>query len=275
MYRFFIILLITCCSVPASLYELKLTFEPKSAGINMSLRNPLQSGDRTNLYRSMDCGVLTPHPEWGVQDYEEDNPLLQVDSIQGGRLITSDELLDPGDAGLLVFSTAGAATCTLHIISWPGVEPQTFTGYVRQGGGVWFVTNLPCAVNMGFKILKARQNIRGGRWLWVKIIAEFDEPLQLNEITNSFHSSIKNERWIIYHYGDNIKVNRQRTVARFGGTDKAIVKSKKNKNYIKLYGHALENFQSESIPVFINVNNYSGYQVIPFDEHNKYKAPKE
>jgi hypothetical protein len=273
-YFSFIVCVIFACIVSGARYEVNMKFVPNSARARLVLRNPVDIGDRTNSIRSLDCGPLTPRPDWGARGYAEDDPELKDNTIDGSTIISSEELLDPGDCGLLVFSSSGTATCTVNIVNWPGIQPQSFTGVVTQSGPVWFVTNLPCAKDIGLKILKAKQNRSGSKWLWVKIIAEFQEPILLNDVTNTFHSSLQLDPWLMFHYGDNIKINKKRTKARFGAAANAKIKSTK-KNTIKIYAHAHENYQNEPLPVFINFNEYSGRETIQLDDKSKYKAPKE
>jgi hypothetical protein len=273
-YFSFVLCILFACIVSGARYEVKMKFVPNSSRARMVLRNPADVDDRTNIIRSLDCGPLTPNPDWGARGYDEDNPELKDNTIDGSTIISAAELLDPGDCGLLVFGSSGTSTCMVDIVNWPGVQPQSFTSVVTETGPVWFVTNLPCAKNIGLKILKAKQNRSGGKWLWVKIIAEFEEPILLNEVTNTFHSSLQLDPWLMFHYGDNIKVNKKRTKARFGAASNAKIKSTK-KNTIKIYASALENYQNEPLPVFINFNEYSGRETIQLDNKSKYKVPKE
>lgn len=273
-YISLVLCMIIVCLASGERYEVKMNFVPNTSRARLILRNPADVDDRTNIVRLLDCGSLTPNPDWGAKGYAEDNPELKDNTIDGSTIISSQELLDPGNCGLLVFSSSGTATCTVDIVNWPGMQPQSYTGVVTQSGPVWFVTNLPCAKDIGLKIIKAKQNRSGAKWLWVKIIAEFEEPILLNDVTNTFHSSLQLDPWLMFHYGDNIKVNKKRTKARFGAAAGATIKSTK-KNKIKIYAHAHENYQNEPLPVFINFNEFSGRETIQLNDKSKYDASKE
>ena len=276
MIKFFslVFCVFAAAHVLGSSFEVKMNFTPSTSRARLVLRHPSEANDRTNIIDTLDCGPLTPNPDWGVRGYSEDNPQLKDNTIEGSTIISADELLDPGNCGVLVFSSSGTATCIVSIVNWPGIEPHSFTGIVHESSSAWFVTNLPCAKDIGMKIISAKQNRGGGKWLWVKIIAEFEVPILLNPVTNFFHSSLQLDPWLMFHYGDKVRVNKKLTKARFGTAAGATIRSTK-KNRIKIYAPAYENYQNEPLPVFLNFNEYSGSQTIILDDKNKYSAPKE
>ena len=271
------LLLLTICAAGiawAAPYELHLEFQPDDTLAQLVLRHPLDASDTTNRVRLRDCSIFTPGPDWGVAEATSDDPRLINNPREGGRLIRADYLQDPGDCGLMVYVGAGVATCTLHIVAWPGVPTQSFTRVLSAEEGLWCVTNLPCAQDIGLRVLKAKQVRKGDKWGWFKIKATFDNMSLMNESNTFFVSSVKDERWAYYYERYEVRVNKKGTIGNFGNPKRARVLIKKT-NKIIVKGPLRNIIQNQDVAVFVGLNGWSGYEVIPLDEKGKYKASKE
>jgi hypothetical protein len=274
MMRIFLMSICAASAFAASPYEIRLEFEPEDTLAQLALRHPLDIQDMTNRLRLRDCGLFINDPDWGVAESTDDDPRFIGNPAGGGRLIKANYLQDPGDCGVMVYVGSGSATCTVHIVSWPGLPTQSYTRIVNDADGVWWVTNLPCAQDIGLKVLKAKQVRKGLKWGWVKIKATFEDMALMDASNTFFVSSLRDQRWVYYHERRDVRIRKEGMIGRFGTPKRAFVYMEK-KNKIIAKGSARNIMQNETIAVFIGLGGWSGYEEIPLDRKGKYIAPKD
>ena len=269
--------LMTVCFVKGETYELHLQFTPEDANVEFKLRHPFN--DSTNnpnygIYKN--CNLNNLEPDWGLADYDDDDPKLVVKSIIGGSKITASELNDIGDCTPIVSVAHGTAVCTVEVINWAGIGSGTYTKTISAGDPEWEVTPLSLKKNMGLTIIKAKQQSNNK----LKIKAEFLELNLFEEDNSIFRASLKSdpeeEFWIDCKVTALNKITKEGAIGKFGRPVEALIKNKNiNKQKLILNKISKDILQNELVSVFVTFNNgWSGFQQIQLDNKGKYKAPK-
>ena len=265
------------CFVKGETYELHLQFTPEDANVEFKLRHPFN--DSTNnpnygIYENCDFNNL--EPDWGLTDFDDDDPKLVVKSIEGGSKITASQLNDIGNCTPIVSVVHGTANCTVKIINWPEMEKGTYTKTISAGDSEWDVTPLILKKDMGLTITKAKQQNNNK----LKIKADFLELDLLEEDNSIFRASLKSnpeeEFWIDCKVIALNKITKEGTIGKFGRPVEAVIKNKNiNKQKLILNKISKDILQNELVSVFVTFNNgWSGFQQIQLDNKGKYKAPK-
>ncbi len=273
---FIILLFISVSLVKGEAYELHLQFKPDDASVEFKLRHPFNdSTNNPNYGIYKDCDKVYPDAEWGLASYNDDNPKLIINSIVGGSKITASQLNDPGNCSPVVSINHGAATCTVEIVNWPGVETGTFTKIMSVGDPEWVITSLPCADDMGLLIIKAKQK----NSFKLRIKAEFAALDLLEKDKSIFQASLESspesQLWMNFDSPHLNKVNKAGTVGRFGKPVKAVVKNKNaKKQKLILNDISKKMYKNDILNVFVTFNNgWSGFEQIELDDKGKYNAP--
>ncbi len=267
---------ITTCLVNGETYELHLKFNENAAAL-FKLRHPFNDSTNNPNYGIFeDCDFNNLEPEWGLADYDDDNPKLIINSIVGGSKITAPQLNDFGACSPIVSVVYGTATCVVEVINWPGMETGTYTKTIAAGEPEWVVTNLPLKKDMGLTIIKAKQQNNNK----LKIKAEFAELGLLEEDNSIFRASLESypetQFWMNCKATGLNKITKAGTVGKFGRPVEAVVKNKNiNKQKLTLNKISKNTLQNDLLSVFVTFNNgWSGFQQIQLDDKGKYKAPK-
>lgn len=276
-------ILLTGCALAAGMaaaepYEVLLNCYPPGAEAYLMLIHPFNVPGQTNYgdsHNYHDCRPLLPHPDWGVKGWTGDDPQLNNNFTRGDREIKATCLNDPGDCwAAVVYTGSESATCVMHVVSWPGVDASSVTNYLQAGDEWWWVTNLPCAKDIGLEIIKARQVRKGEQKGKLKIKATFDEMALFDEISTflrvSLDSHPKYQNWMDYSVRSQVKIKKLGTVGKFGRPVRATVKMNSN-NRIVLRERATYMYQNCTLNVFIAFGGWSGFEAIPMDYRGKYR----
>lgn len=273
---YLLLFFITACFVKGETYELHLKFN-EDAAAQFKLRHPFNDSTNNPYYGTYeDCDLNNPDPDWGLVDYDDDNPKLIINNIEGGSKITASQINDIGNCSPIVSVVYGTAACTVEVINWPGMETGIYTKTISAGEPQWVVTNLPCAKDMGLTIIKAKQKNNNK----LKIKAEFAELGLLEEDNSVFRASLESypesQFWMNFNSPALNKIKKAGTVGKFGRPVEAVVKNKNiNKQKLILNKISKNTFKNDLLSVFVTFNNgWSGFQQIQLDEKGKYKAPK-
>ena len=275
-YLYSIIIFTLTCLVNGEPYELHLKFEPPDASVEFKLRHPFN--DSTNnpnygIYKN--CDKNDVEPDWGLASYSSDNPMLVLNSIEGGSKITALHINDIGNCTPIVSVLHGSAECSVEIVNWPGMPPTTFSKNVLAGED-WVVADLFCKTNMGLKIIKAKQN-NNNKFV---IKAEFEELGLLEKDKSIMQASLKSgtelELWMDFKNPGLNKIKKAGTIGKFGNPIKAIIKNKNpNKQKFTLKEFTKRIYKNDLVNVFVSFNNgYSGFEQIQLNKNGKYKIPK-
>lgn len=279
----FIILILCITGIMTAMaepYEVYLNTEPQGADAYLYLIHPFNAPNFTNYGTShyyFDCQPTIPNPDWGVKGWNGDDPGLNNNYTFGARKITAGSLNDPGDCWVKVaYLGTGSASCKLTVSNWPGMQPMTFTKNMSMGDEDWYVTNLPCAKDMGLEIFKVKQNRSSGR---LRVKATFDQIIPMTETTtylrvsldSSDGYSLRQEEWMHWTTDKNIKIRKNGTVGRFGKPLHGVIKDNII-NTVKLKGQGKNMYQNRPLRIFIAVGGCSGFQQIYMDSKSKYKA---
>ena len=266
----------TACFVKGEIYELHLHFNENATAV-FKLRHPFNdSANNPNYGIYKDCDLNNLDPDWGLIDYDDDNPKLIINSIIGGSKITASQINDFGNCSPIVSVVYGTATCVVEVINWPGMETGACTKIISAGDPEWVVTNLPLAKDLGLTIIKAKQQNNNK----LKIKAEFAELGLLEEDNSIFRASLESypesQFWMDFKATGLNKITKAGTVGKFGRPVEAVVKNKNiNKQKLTLNKFSKSTFKNDLLSVFVTFNNgWSGFQQIQLDDKGKYKAPK-
>jgi len=102
-------------------YIIRLSWigDPIANDMDLILRNPTDATSQ-NDYAPRDCYYGQQNPDWGIPDYELDDPIWA--SISYGETnveqIIARELLDIGTFTIIARAHSGSATCWLEIERW-------------------------------------------------------------------------------------------------------------------------------------------------------------
>jgi len=259
-------------------YEVLLNTEPAGSEAYLYLVHPFNVPGNTNFgteHYYFNCQPSIPDPDWGVKGWTGDDPRLKGNYTYGARKIDADTLNDPGDCWVRVnYLGSGSSLCKVTVTNWPGMPIMTFEKYMGQGDEPWFVTNLPCAKDMGLKIIKAKQNRFTGR---LKIGAVFEKFKPMTEtstylrvsLDSSETYSLRHEEWMHYTTDKQIKIRKEGTIGRFGKPVRGIIKTIPF-NRIALKGQGMNSYQDRPLRVFIALGGCSGFQQIYMNIKSKY-----
>jgi len=259
-------------------YEVVLTTDPPGADAYMYLVHPFNVPGNTNYgteHYYFDCQPTIKNPDWGIKGWDGDDPWLNDNYTSGARKIKANTLNDPGETWVkIAYLGAGSASCTVVVTNWPGMQPMSFTKNMSEGSEPWFVTNLPCAKDMGLKIIKAKQNRTSGR---LRFKATFNQIIPMTETSTYFRASLDSsegynlrvEEWMHWTTDKNVRIKKEGTIGKFGKPLSAIIKDLDiNKMIVK--GRGGNMYQNRPLRVFIALGGCSGYQQIKMDEKAKY-----
>ena len=259
-------------------YEVLLNTEPPGSDAYLYLVHPFNIPGNTNFgtdHYYFNCKPSIPNPDWGVKGWDGDDPQLNSNWTIGARKIEADALNDPGDCWVRVnYLGSGSALCTVTVTNWPGMPIMTFTKTMGEGDQPWYVTNLPCAKDMGLKIVKAKQNRFTGR---LKIVGTFERLMPMSETSTYLRTSLDSsetyslrvEEWMHYTTDKNVKIRKEGTIGRFGKPVRGIVKTTPF-NKIALKGQGNNSYQNRPLRVFVAFGGCSGFQMIYMNEKAKY-----
>ena len=257
-------------------YEIKLTVlstNPQHGAI-LVLRNPMdQRNEFTGFDQLLDCYNLRNNPDWGTQGKNSDDPKwLRKGSYE--QNIIADQLNDPGFAKVFVVAMSEAVTCVVEVVSWPKIQSFALTNVVEVGlSNSWYVTNLPCAKPVDFKVISAIQKKNGKKMNHIKMKINVESAIPLYPSNNFFTASIGKIEWITKISDKKYdKVNKKLTTLTLGYPKSIIVKFSKKKNTIIVDAKYEKRLASiEDVIVFFSLNGHSSYDVIKFDKNSKYK----
>ncbi|MCK5853060.1 hypothetical protein KAH27_08540 [bacterium] len=273
-----ILCVVSAMTTVAKPYEVLLNTEPAGSDAYLYLVHPFNVPGNTNYgtdHYYFDCEPSIPDPDWGVKGWDGDDPRLKGNYSYGARKIEADTLNDPGDCWVKVaYLGAGSALCTVTVSNWPGMQPMTFTKNMGVGDEPWYVTNLPCAHDIGLKIIKAKQNRLTGR---LKIGATFKCLLPMSETSTYLRTSLDSsetyslrvEEWMHYTTDKQVKIRKEGTVGKFGKPVRGIVKTTPI-NRMALKGQGNNSYQNRPLRVFVAFGGCSGFQQIYMDKRSRY-----
>jgi len=259
-------------------YEVLLNTDPPGSDAYLYLVHPFNIPGNTNFgtdHYYFNCKPSIPKPDWGVKGWTGDDPQLNSNWTIGARKIKADALNDPGDCWVRVnYLGSGSASCKVTVTNWPGMPIMTFEKNMGEGDEPWYVTNLPCAKDMGLKIVKAKQNRFTGR---LKIAGTFERLMPMSETSTYLRTSLDSsetyslrvEEWMHYTTDKNVKIRKEGTIGRFGKPVRGIVKTTPF-NKIALKGQGNNSYQNRPLRVFVAFGGCSGFQMIYMNKKAKY-----
>lgn len=265
-----------CMSLSAARYEIRVVYEPAypDSQVQMEVVHPFNTSNSPYFgmqHGYSDCTTMWPGPDWGARGIDADNPEIDDDPYDGLITFSAAEITDPGSCLVRVKSTYKTAICIVYIVAWSGAEPCAYTNTLEEGT-TWNVTELPCAKDIGLKVEKAKQKttFSSRNFHKVKLQATFEALDAIPENNAYMRSSMIDQKWVSSLDPDDNKIKKDGLIAKYGKPKVCILKNK-NKKKMKIKGICDIRLQDEAVPVFITFGEWSGFEIIHFDDKSKYK----
>jgi len=253
-------------------YIIKLTWigDPIANDMDLILRNP-QDVESQNDYAPHDCYYGQPNPDWGIPDYELDDPIWASFSYGETNVeqIVARELLDIGTFTIITRAHTGSATCWIEIQKWQFKDLEYLDEKLLIADTSSYEARYQQDSNykdMNIRVLKFKQNKNTGKYLLKVTQNNLPSELPTNELVRVYlnDEAVFNDdgsHWIQSASGKKYIINKPWTM-------KVLLNSK---SAIYVRGFANNIYKSASVNCNILIGDYLGTNYFRTNKKCKYK----
>jgi hypothetical protein len=245
------------------------------ADMDLILRHPDEATAQID-YAEKDCFYGQPNPDWGVPDFDGDNPhwLEWREGETNIEAIVSVDLFDVGTYVVIARAFSGAADCRIEVSRWRGETAGTThekflttDTLVGSREARWQYNSLYSS--MGTRVIKFKQHKTGkdeGKFVLKLDFSNLGEEITTNDNTRVY---LNNEN--VYNKPGNLwRANKKKTKFRMDKpwTCKVLYKGE---NRIYLKGRAQQTFKSMNVLCNYLIGDYLGTNSFRTDKKCRYK----
>jgi len=244
--------------------------DPIANDMDLILRNP-KDANSANDYAPLDCYYGQPNPDWGIPDYELDNPIWASLSYGPTNVeqIISRELLDIGTFTIIARAHTGSANCWLEIERWQFDDIEYIDEKLLTADTTSFEARYLQASNykdMNIRVLKFKQNKRSGKYTLKMTQNNLPSELPTNELVRVYLNeeavfTDDGSHWVQSASGKKYTINKPWSM-------KVLLNSK---SAIYVRGFAANIYKSANVNCNILIGTYLGTNTFITNKKCKYK----
>jgi len=244
--------------------------DPIANDMDLILRNP-KDANSANDYAPLDCYYGQPNPDWGIPDYELDNPIWASLSYGPTNVeqIISRELLDIGTFTIIARAHTGSANCWLEIERWQFEDIEYIDEKLLTADTTSFEARYLQASNykdMNIRVLKFKQNKRSGKYTLKMTQNNLPSELPTNELVRVYLNeeavfTDDGSHWVQSASGKKYTINKPWSVK--------VLLNAKSAIYVR--GFAANIYKSANVNCNILIGTYLGTNTFVTNKKCKYK----
>jgi len=244
--------------------------DPIANDMDLILRNP-KDANSANDYAPLDCYYGQPNPDWGIPDYELDNPIWASLSYGPTNVeqIISRELLDIGTFTIIARAHTGSANCWLEIERWQFDDIEYIDEKLLTADTTSFEARYLQASNykdMNIRVLKFKQNKRSGKYTLKMTQNNLPSELPTNELVRVYLNeeavfTDDGSHWVQSASGKKYTINKPWSVK--------VLLNAKSAIYVR--GFAANIYKSANVNCNILIGTYLGTNTFVTNKKCKYK----
>jgi len=163
---------------------------PVENDMDLILRNP-KDAESANTYAPLDCYYGQQNPDWGIPNYELDNPMWATFTFGETNVeqVIARELLDIGTFSIIARAHTGSAKCWLEIYRWKFNDIEYIDEKLLTADTSSFEARYlqqSTYSDMNIRPLKFKQNKSSGKYLLRVTQNNLPSELPTNELVRVY-----------------------------------------------------------------------------------------
>ncbi len=253
-------------------YYIRLSWigDPVTNDMDLILRNPKDEGT-ANDYAALDCYYGQPNPDWGIQDYDYDNPQWHASTSGETNMesIVAYHLFDIGTFTIIARAHTGTANCWIEIIRWRYEDRD----YIDQKELIADTASREVRYmepskyyDMNTRVIRFNENKKSGKFTLKLIFSNLPTDLPTNEPVRVY----LNEEPVYVDDGTHWYRNKSGKKYRIDKpwTMKVLLNEKRA---IHVRGFAENIYKSISVNCNVLIGDYLGTNIFRTNKKCKYK----
>lgn len=238
--------------------------------MNLILRKP-QDASSDNDYAPGDCYYGQENPDWGIINYDNDNPQWRKLRIGETNIeeIVAYELLDIGTYVVIARAHSGDAVCSIEIERWKYED-------VHERDEKWLISNTTSRearyqrdssyLDMGTRVLKFKQKKKSKKFKIKLDFTDLMDEMPTNERVRVYLDS----ELVLQDDGTSWQDKKKKKKWKLGNPWEMKVMQESNYR-IYIRGIADGDYRSKTVQCNVMIGDYLGTNAFYVDKHASYK----